>query len=80
MMRSQRVEYNTQRPHSALGYRPPAPVVAFRPAAGSVSQPGVVMSTLTLLGTKGRSGHFPTTRRENQILSRYCLMGFLHRR
>ncbi len=38
-----RVEYNTQRPHSALGYRPPAPVAAFRPAAGSVSQPRAVM-------------------------------------
>ena len=38
-----RVEYNTQRPHSALGYRPPAPVAAFRPAAHSVSQPRAVM-------------------------------------
>ena len=38
-----RVEYNTQRPHSALGYRPPAPVAAFRPAAGSVSKPRAVM-------------------------------------
>src|SRR6266852_5787685 len=33
-----RVEYNTKRPHSALGYRPPAPVAAFRPAASSISQ------------------------------------------
>lgn len=38
-----RVEYNTERPHSALGYRPPAPVAAFRPAAGAVSQAQVVM-------------------------------------
>jgi putative transposase len=38
-----RVEYNTQRPHSALGYRPPAPVAAFRPAANSISQPRAVM-------------------------------------
>jgi len=38
-----RVEYNTQRPHSALGYRPPAPVAAFRPAAGALSQAQAVM-------------------------------------
>jgi transposase InsO family protein len=38
-----RVEYNTQRPHSALGYRPPAPVAAFRPVASSVSHPRAVM-------------------------------------
>ena len=38
-----RQEYNTERPHSALGYRPPAPVAAFRPAASSIVQPRVVM-------------------------------------
>jgi transposase InsO family protein len=38
-----RVEYNTKRPHSALGYRPPAPVAALRPAADSVSQARAVM-------------------------------------
>lgn len=38
-----RQEYNTQRPHSALGYRPPAPVAAFRPATDLVSQPRAVM-------------------------------------
>jgi len=38
-----RVEYNTQRPHSALGYRPPAPVAALHPAANSISQPRAVM-------------------------------------
>ena len=38
-----RMEYNTQRPHSALGYRPPAPVAAFRPAANLVSQPRAVI-------------------------------------
>ena len=38
-----RVEYNTERPHSALGYRPPAPVAAFRPAASSISQRRAVM-------------------------------------
>ena len=39
-----RVEYNTQRPHSALGYRPPAPA-ACTPARvpNPVSQPRVVM-------------------------------------
>jgi putative transposase len=37
-----RMEYNTERPHSALGYRPPAPT-AFRPAADLVSQPRAVM-------------------------------------
>ena len=38
-----RVEYNTERPHSALGYRPPAPVAAFRPVAGALSQAQAVM-------------------------------------
>src|SRR5438105_3814058 len=38
-----RMDYNTQRPHSALGYRPPAPVAAFRPAVNLVSQPRAVM-------------------------------------
>jgi putative transposase len=39
-----RIEYNTQRPHSALGYRPPAPA-ACTPAQvlSPVSQPRVVM-------------------------------------
>ena len=43
VIESWRVEYNTERPHSALGYRPPAPVAAFRPATDLVSQPRVVM-------------------------------------
>jgi putative transposase len=38
-----RQEYNTERPHSALGYRPPAPVAALRPAADLVSQSRAVM-------------------------------------
>ena len=38
-----RMEYNTERPHSALGYRPPAPVAAFRPAAGALLQSRAVM-------------------------------------
>jgi transposase InsO family protein len=39
-----RVEYNTRRPHSALGYRPPAPQ-AYRPLVppGAMLQPIVVM-------------------------------------
>jgi transposase InsO family protein len=39
-----RVEYNTRRPHSALGYRPPAPA-AYSPVVppNSVSQPEAVM-------------------------------------
>ena len=39
-----RVEYNTRRPHSALGYRPPVPA-AYSPLVtpGPVLQPGVVM-------------------------------------
>jgi putative transposase len=43
VIESWRVEYNTERPHSALGYRPPAPVAAFRPAAGALSQARAVM-------------------------------------
>jgi len=39
-----RAEYNTRRPHSALGYRPPVPA-AYSPlvAANPVSQPGAVI-------------------------------------
>ncbi len=39
-----RVEYNTRRPHSALGYRPPVPA-AYSPlvAANQISQPQAVM-------------------------------------
>ena len=33
-----RVEYNTRRPHSALGYRPPAPA-AFAPKMTSLRSP-----------------------------------------
>jgi putative transposase len=43
VIESWRVEYNTERPHSALGYRPPAPVAAFRPAAGALFQAQAVM-------------------------------------
>ena len=39
-----RVEYNTRRPHSALGYRPPAPA-AYNSLVppNSVSQPAAMM-------------------------------------
>ncbi|MGA7792695.1 MAG: integrase core domain-containing protein, partial [Candidatus Acidiferrales bacterium] len=33
-----RVEYNTKRPHSALGYRPPAPA-AFAPRMAALRWP-----------------------------------------
>ena len=39
-----RVEYNTERPHSALGYRPPAPAACTpTPALNPVSQLRAVM-------------------------------------
>jgi putative transposase len=39
-----RVEYNTMRPHSALGYRPPAPAACTPPAPlNSISQPMAVI-------------------------------------
>ena len=38
------VEYNTRRPHSALGYRPPAPAAGNTyPQPSTVSQPCAVM-------------------------------------
>ena len=44
-----RVEYNTRRFHSALGYRPPVPA-AYSPLVTptSVSEPEVVMETVSL--------------------------------
>ena len=44
MIERWRVEYNTRRPHSALGYRPPAPA-AYNPLVppNSISQPEAVM-------------------------------------
>ncbi|MSO21541.1 MAG: IS3 family transposase, partial [Acidobacteria bacterium] len=37
-----RQQYNTRRPYSALGYRPPAPG-AYSPVKNPVSRPQVVM-------------------------------------
>jgi Integrase core domain len=51
-----RVEYNTRRPHSALGYRSPAPSACSpwnRPNQDSQS---MAVNSLTRLGTKSRSG------------------------
>src|SRR5215813_7362858 len=49
--------YNTRRPHSSLGYRPPAPE-AHHPviSANAIPHSLAVMLTLTLPGTKPRSG------------------------
>ena len=38
-----RVEYNTKRPHSALGYRPPAPAACSHWGANPSSQPMAVI-------------------------------------
>jgi len=38
-----RVEYNTKRPHLALGYRPPAPAACSPWGANSSSQPMAVI-------------------------------------
>ena len=54
-----RVHYNTVRPHSSLGYRPPAPMayrLAMPPPSESRSVPSAVMETLILTGIKHRAG------------------------
>ncbi len=58
MIEQWRGQYNTRRPHSSLGYRPPAPE-AYHPviSLNAIPQSLAVWSTLTLLGTKPRSGH-----------------------
>ena len=38
-----RVEYNTRRPHSSLGYRPPAPAACSPWVSNSTSQPMAVI-------------------------------------
>ncbi|HVB57820.1 MAG TPA: transposase, partial [Candidatus Acidoferrales bacterium] len=51
-----RVEYNTRRPHSALGYRPPA---ACSPPGSTIlnfTGPVCDVNSLTRLGTKTRAG------------------------
>jgi hypothetical protein len=54
------VRLRPERPHSALGYKPPAPAACSPPLpTSSLSQPKAVMWTLTTLGTKTRSGQVP---------------------
>ncbi|MGH9707684.1 MAG: IS3 family transposase [Candidatus Acidiferrales bacterium] len=43
MIEKWRVEYNTRRPHSALGYRPPAPAACSPLVPKQISQPTAVM-------------------------------------
>ena len=51
-----RVEYNTRRPHSALGYRPPAPAACSPWATKSrFTAHGCDINSLTRRGTKTRS-------------------------
>ena len=45
MIEKWRVEYNTSRPHSALGYRPPAPAACSTWMSNSSSQPMAVIFT-----------------------------------
>ena len=54
-----RVAYNTKRPHSALGYRPPAPA-ACSPWGGAFifAAHGCDINSLTSPGLKPRAGHF----------------------
>ena len=55
-----RVHYNTVRPHSSLGYRPPAPMaysLAIPQPSASRSPASPVMQTLIPTGTKHRAGH-----------------------
>ena len=54
-----RIEYNTRRPHSALGYRPPAPQTWRLPQPSTSSGLDAISKTLIPPGTKNRSGHTP---------------------
>ena len=48
--------YNTKRPHSALGYRPPAPV-AYSQTPIPLEQSEIMQETNITTGAKNRSGH-----------------------
>jgi hypothetical protein len=50
-----RIHYNTRRPHSALGCRPPAPVTIASPPALDVT--ANMQQSIIASGTKCRSGH-----------------------
>lgn len=45
LVESWRREYNQVRPHSSLGYRPPAPETVKPPSAGSITKPLTQFST-----------------------------------
>jgi transposase InsO family protein len=47
MIERWRQHYNTIRPHSALGYRPPAPETTLPPTSGQVTSQGQKYQTLT---------------------------------
>jgi len=51
-----RHEYNRVRPHSSLGYRPPAPAT-YRPNQLTLARPHALQWSLNALGTKKRSAH-----------------------
>jgi transposase InsO family protein len=58
VIEKRRVVYNTLRPHSALGYRPPAPAACSPPAAtqSDFAADGCDVDSLTGTGTKTRAG------------------------
>src|SRR5664279_2199236 len=54
-----RVQYNTVRPHSSLGYRPPAPkAILPTPSAATTDKLQTRRYTNNLLGTKSRSAQY----------------------
>ena len=64
-----RVHYNIVRPHSSLGYRPPAPMaysLAIPQPSASRSPASPVMQTLIPTGTKHRAGHGYSPRKTRQ--------------
>jgi len=75
-----RKEYNTVRPHSSLGYQPPAPAT-YRPTPLTLEQPHALQESLNAPGTKkraaqacrgvctGRSGHGHIWRRHGESSS-----------
>ena len=59
VMERWRVEYNTERPHSALGYRPPTPAACSPPRFRQISIHRFRLwykNSPTTLGTKSRAG------------------------
>ena len=66
-----RIEYNTHRPHSTLGYRPPAPVIWRAGPNPGLRQCLMPYETLTPTGTKNRPRHAPRKLRDAFLRSRY---------